>query len=69
MMKKVIAGIGLAAAAGVSGIYAATSPGEIAQKNGSAPVTTTQQLNADTITCPLTGEDIPPCCCPLNKGD
>lgn len=28
-----------------------------------------EQATADdaTITCPLTGEQIPPCCCPLNK--
>ena len=24
-------------------------------------------ISLGTITCPLTGEEIPPCCCPVNK--
>lgn len=65
MMKKVLAALGLTAAAGVPAIYAATRPQDTIRGAGTAPVTSAQ---SETITCPITGEEIPPCCCPLNKG-
>lgn len=63
MMRKLLAVLGLTAAAGVPVIFAATRPEQTARSTGAAPVTTAR---ADTIICPLTGEEISPCCCPLN---
>jgi len=58
-MKKSIAAFGLAAALGVPAAVHATSATE------SAP----EQQSEETITCPLTGEQIPPCCCPVNDDE
>lgn len=44
--------IGIVTAVGGSALYAATRHGPPARQ-------------ADTIICPLTGEEIEPCCCPL----
>lgn len=64
MIKKVLAALGLTAMAGVPAIYAAPrSQQQDARASGAAPVTSAQ---SDTIVCPLTGEEISPCCCPLN---
>ena len=63
MIKKVLAALGLTAAAGVPAIYAATRPQDTARGSSAAPVTSAQ---SETIICPLTGEEISPCCCPLN---
>lgn len=43
-----------------------------AQKTAPAPTPAPQQASkpaqgAETITCPLTGEQIPSCCCPVKK--
>jgi len=67
MIKKVLAALGLTAAAGVPAIYAATRPQEPARGASAAPITSAS-AQTDTITCPITGEEIPPCCCPLNGG-
>jgi len=32
-----------------------------------AKVETVRTAPTETITCPLTGEQIPSCCCPVNK--
>lgn len=65
MIKKFLAALGLTAAAGVPAIYAATRPqGTATQTTTAAAVTTAQ---TETIICPLTGEEISPCCCPLNE--
>lgn len=52
MIKKFVAAIGIVTALGAPALYAATRQGAPAQE-------------ADTIICPLTGEEIQPCCCPL----
>ena len=66
MIKKVLAVLGIVTAAGAPAIYAATRPAttEAGSPGAVAPVTTSQ--TADTMICPLTGEEIEPCCCPLN---
>lgn len=64
MIRKVLAALGLTAVAGVPAIYAATRPQLQTGVTGTAPVTSAQ---SDTIVCPLTGEEISPCCCPLNE--
>ena len=39
-----------------------------AQSQTPAPASEQQTAQAsDTITCPLTGEEIPSCCCPVKK--
>lgn len=64
MMKKMLVAIGIATAASGSAIYASTRPAPAETPVAVAPITTAQQ--ADTIICPLTGEEISPCCCPIN---
>lgn len=51
-MKTMIGALGILLLAGAPAIFAATR---------ATPAT--QQ--AETIVCPLTGEEIEPCCCPL----
>lgn len=63
MFKRLMAAMGLVTAASGGLLYAATRAEE------PAPVTTTTQQTAETIICPLTGEEIEPCCCPLKKGE
>ena len=58
-MKKTIAAVGLVAALGVPAAVHATS---------TEPAKNQQQAE-ETITCPLTGEQIPPCCCPVNDDE
>jgi hypothetical protein len=41
------------------------SVNEQAEAGSSVPAS--PAADADTITCPLTGEKIPQCCCPLEK--
>lgn len=54
---KVLTVLGLAAAvAAPVGVYAATHGDSKATGNSTK----------ETITCPITGEQIEPCCCPLN---
>lgn len=53
MIKKFLAAIAIVTAVGAPALYAATQ-GPAAQQ-------------ADTIICPLTGEEIQPCCCPLGS--
>jgi len=67
VIKKVLAALGIVTAASAPAIYAATRP--VATDAGAgviAPTTSAQQ--AETIICPLTGEEIEPCCCPMNGG-
>ena len=59
-MKKTIAAVGLAAALGVPAAVHAPSSTEPAKS---------QQQAEESITCPLTGEQIPPCCCPVNDDE
>lgn len=65
MIKKFLAALGVVTAAGAPAIYAAAAPAPGPATDAVAPTTSSQQLE-DTITCPLTGEEISPCCCPLN---
>jgi hypothetical protein len=67
MIKEVLAALGLTAAAGVPTIYVATRPPGTDPASGAAPVPSAQP--EETIICPLTGEEISPCCCPLNEGN
>ncbi|MBX3465483.1 MAG: hypothetical protein KF878_01125 [Planctomycetes bacterium] len=64
MMTKVLVALTVAAAAGGPAIYAATRPVSTEPVAAVAPTTSAQQT--DTIICPLTGEEISPCCCPIN---
>lgn len=57
MIKKVLTALSLATV--VPAIHAATRT-----QPPSAPDAATQ--STDTIICPLTGEEISPCCCPLD---
>lgn len=66
MIKKVLYAIGLTAAIGVPAIYAATRARDTATQTTTAAAVTSAQT--DTIICPLTREEISPCCCPLNEG-
>jgi len=58
-----IAAAGLAAALGV--------PGAVLASGQAAPAAQEQQAaqTQDLIECPLTGETIPPCCCPVKDED
>lgn len=57
--KKVLAILGLTAVVGAPvAVYAAT------RGDAKKPATTAKD---ETIICPLTGEPIRPCCCPLNE--
>ena len=59
IQKRALAALGLVAAVGAPiGVLAAT--------HGGKPVGGTS-AKSETITCPITGEQIPPCCCPLGK--
>lgn len=59
MIKKVLTALSLATVVGVPAIHAATRT-----QAPSPPDAATQ--STDTIICPLTGEEISPCCCPLD---
>ena len=52
MIRYFVVAIGIVTAVSAPALYAATRHGPAAQQ-------------ADTIICPLTGEEIQPCCCPL----
>ncbi|MCO5166620.1 MAG: hypothetical protein M9894_09670 [Planctomycetes bacterium] len=58
-MKKMFAAVGLAAALGIPAAVYATGSTESVK----------QQQTEEIITCPLTGEQIPACCCPLNDDE
>lgn len=61
MLKKVLAALGVITVVGApAAIHAATRA-----EAGEATFAKTDEL----ITCPLTGEEISPCCCPLNKDE
>jgi hypothetical protein len=66
VIKKFLAALGVVTAAGAPAIYAAAGPAPAkAAADAVAPTTSAQQVE-DTIICPLTGEEISPCCCPVN---
>ena len=55
---KMLSILGLTAAVGAPvAVFAATK----------AETTKAESTKVETITCPLTGEQIKPCCCPINK--
>jgi hypothetical protein len=68
---KVLTVLGLAAAVGGPvAVYAATRTPDAkstTESEGTAKGASTAK--DDTITCPLTGEQIKPCCCPINKDE
>lgn len=57
--RNVIASAGLAAALGAVGAVQATA------QAGTTPDSQKVAQEAELIECPLTGEKIPPCCCPV----
>ena len=62
MNKKTIAGMALAAAVGTPLAVGAMTETEATQQP--VEMRAEAKVQADLIECPLTGEMIPPCCCP-----
>ena len=67
MIKRTLSVLGFVTAAGMSALYGATRPETVTPAAAVAPTTSAQQ--GGTIICPLTGEEILPCCCPVNGGE
>lgn len=58
---KILTVLGLTAAVGAPvAVYATTRNADTKTANGTT-------AKGETITCPMTGDQIEPCCCPLNK--
>ncbi|RMG17656.1 MAG: hypothetical protein D6731_03670 [Planctomycetota bacterium] len=65
MKKKTVAGVALSAALGTPIALGAMASADSPQQPAQAK--TQVEAQADLIECPLTGEQIPPCCCPERK--